>query len=207
VLGLVSIIILFVQHQPRHPATARPPADLGRRCRTNNRSPPGPALLPASTARKGCAVAAQPRGKAAPTAPSYLRAAEVADILHVSPKTVSRWAKEGKLPFLKTLAATAATPEPRSASWPRDCARRRPPRRRGVVAGRRSYRAWPAIHGTDGATRHRTSLTKTGRPGLRHPSRRAAPWPRPASWIAAEPTAGWLAYAEAWPSTSTWTPR
>ena len=25
------------------------------------------------------------------------------DILHVSPKTVSRWAKEGKLPFLKTL--------------------------------------------------------------------------------------------------------
>ena len=30
-------------------------------------------------------------------APSYLRTAEVADILHVSPKTVSRWAKEGKL--------------------------------------------------------------------------------------------------------------
>ena len=35
--------------------------------------------------------------------PSYLRTAEVADILHVSPKTVSRWAKEGKLPFMKTL--------------------------------------------------------------------------------------------------------
>jgi excisionase family DNA binding protein len=32
-----------------------------------------------------------------------LRAAEVADILYVSPKTVSRWAKEGKLPFMKTL--------------------------------------------------------------------------------------------------------
>ena len=48
-------------------------------------------------------MAAHPRGKAAPTAPSYLRAAEVADILHVSPKTVSRWATEGKLPFLKTL--------------------------------------------------------------------------------------------------------
>jgi len=58
-----------------------------------------------------------------------------------------------------------------------------------------------------GATRHRTSLTRTGRPGLRHPSRKAAPWPRPASWIAAEPTARWLAYAEAWPSTSTWTQR
>jgi excisionase family DNA binding protein len=56
-----------------------------------------------SAARKGCAVAAQPSAKAATTAPSYLHTAEVADILHVSPKTVSRWAKEGKLPFLKTL--------------------------------------------------------------------------------------------------------
>ena len=45
-----------------------------------------------SVARKGCAVAAQPSAKATTTAPSYLRAAEVADILHVSPKTVSRWA-------------------------------------------------------------------------------------------------------------------
>ena len=48
-------------------------------------------------------MATQPSAKAAPEPPSYLRAAEVADILHVSPKTVSRWAKEGKLPFLKTL--------------------------------------------------------------------------------------------------------
>jgi excisionase family DNA binding protein len=48
-------------------------------------------------------VAAQPRGKAAPDPPRYLHPAEVADLLHVSPKTVSRWAKEGKLPFLKTL--------------------------------------------------------------------------------------------------------
>jgi excisionase family DNA binding protein len=38
-----------------------------------------------------------------PQPPVYLRTAEVADILHVSPKTVSRWAKEGKLPFLRTL--------------------------------------------------------------------------------------------------------
>ena len=36
-------------------------------------------------------------------APSYLRPAEVADLLSVSPKTVSRWAKDGKLPFMKTL--------------------------------------------------------------------------------------------------------
>ena len=33
----------------------------------------------------------------------YLQTAEVANILHVTPKTVSRWAKEGKLPFLTTL--------------------------------------------------------------------------------------------------------
>ena len=48
-------------------------------------------------------MAAQPRSKAAPDRSSYLLTAEVADILHVSPKTVSRWAKEGKLPFLRTL--------------------------------------------------------------------------------------------------------
>lgn len=35
--------------------------------------------------------------------PTYLRTAQVADILHCSPKTVSRWAKEGRLPFLATL--------------------------------------------------------------------------------------------------------
>ena len=43
--------------------------------------------------------------------PSYLRTAEVVDILHVSPKTVSRWAKEGKLPFLKTLGGHRRYPE------------------------------------------------------------------------------------------------
>jgi len=32
------------------------------------------------------------------TEPSYLLSWEVAEILHVTPKTVSRWAKEGKLP-------------------------------------------------------------------------------------------------------------
>jgi excisionase family DNA binding protein len=43
--------------------------------------------------------------------PSYLHTAEVANILHVSPKTVSRWAKEGKLPFLKTLGGHRRYPE------------------------------------------------------------------------------------------------
>jgi excisionase family DNA binding protein len=48
----------------------------------------------------GHAVAAQRKGG---EAPSFLRPAEVADLLSVSPKTVSRWAEEGKLPFLMTL--------------------------------------------------------------------------------------------------------
>ena len=33
----------------------------------------------------------------------YIKTAEVAEILRVSPKTVSRWAKDGKLPHLITL--------------------------------------------------------------------------------------------------------
>jgi len=33
----------------------------------------------------------------------YLRAAEAAVYLNVSPKTVSRWAKEGKVPHIVTL--------------------------------------------------------------------------------------------------------
>lgn len=33
----------------------------------------------------------------------FLRTSDVARMLHVSPKTVSRWAKEGRLPHLSTL--------------------------------------------------------------------------------------------------------
>ena len=33
----------------------------------------------------------------------YLRAAEAAALLHVSPKTISRWAKEGRVPHIVTL--------------------------------------------------------------------------------------------------------
>ena len=56
-------------------------------------------------------MAAQRSGKAATDYPSYLRTAQVADLLYVSPKTVSRWAKEGKLPFLKTLGGHRRYPE------------------------------------------------------------------------------------------------
>jgi excisionase family DNA binding protein len=45
------------------------------------------------------------------TEPAYLRTIEVAGILHVSPKSVSRWAKEGKLPFLRTLGGHRRYPE------------------------------------------------------------------------------------------------
>ncbi len=38
-----------------------------------------------------------------PRPTGYLAAQEVADIFHVGPKTVSRWAKQGKLPFMRTL--------------------------------------------------------------------------------------------------------
>jgi excisionase family DNA binding protein len=52
---------------------------------------------------KGRTVTAEGKGSASVEAPSYLRTAEVAEMLYVSPKTVSRWAKEGRLPFMKTL--------------------------------------------------------------------------------------------------------
>ncbi|MGH2768356.1 MAG: helix-turn-helix domain-containing protein [Actinomycetota bacterium] len=35
--------------------------------------------------------------------PEYLRSAEVARMLLVSPKTVARWAKEDKIPCVRTL--------------------------------------------------------------------------------------------------------
>jgi excisionase family DNA binding protein len=94
--------------RPVRPAVSRVAASLvagaGPRCRDRTNAAPLRARhRNRSAERKGCAVAAQPSGKAAPDLPRYLHTAEVADILQVSPKTVSRWAKEGKLPFLKTL--------------------------------------------------------------------------------------------------------
>jgi excisionase family DNA binding protein len=41
----------------------------------------------------------------------HLRAAEAAAIMQVSPKTISRWAKEGKLPFVRTLGGHRRYPE------------------------------------------------------------------------------------------------
>ena len=56
-------------------------------------------------------MAAKRPGKATIESPTFLRTAEVADILHVTPMTVSRWAKQGKLPFMKTLGGHLRYPE------------------------------------------------------------------------------------------------
>jgi excisionase family DNA binding protein len=46
-----------------------------------------------------------------PIEPRYLRTAQVAELLHVSPKTVSRWAQEGRLPYLRTLGGHRRYPD------------------------------------------------------------------------------------------------
>jgi excisionase family DNA binding protein len=56
-------------------------------------------------------VAAPRKGTGSTETSNFLRTAEVADLLYVSPKTVSRWAKEGKLPFTKTLGGHRRYPE------------------------------------------------------------------------------------------------
>ncbi len=46
-----------------------------------------------------------------PPAPTYLHSSQVAALLHVSPKTVTRWAKQGKLPVRRTLGGHGRYPE------------------------------------------------------------------------------------------------
>ena len=53
----------------------------------------------------------RPGSRNLPLPGAYLRTSQVADILHVSPKTVSRYAKEGRLPFLRTLGGHRRYPE------------------------------------------------------------------------------------------------
>jgi excisionase family DNA binding protein len=47
----------------------------------------------------------------APSTASFLRSAEVAAILQVSPKTVARWAQHGLLPNQRTLGGHRRYPE------------------------------------------------------------------------------------------------
>ena len=48
----------------------------------------------------------------APSTASFLRSAQVAAILQVSPKTVARWAQQGRLPYQRTLGGHRRYPEP-----------------------------------------------------------------------------------------------
>ena len=45
------------------------------------------------------------------TEPKFLRTAQVAELLQVSPKTVSRWAQEGMLPYFRTLGGHRRYPD------------------------------------------------------------------------------------------------
>ena len=42
------------------------------------------------------------RTRPVPDAESFLHTSQVADLLHVSPKTIARWAKDGRLPYQRT---------------------------------------------------------------------------------------------------------
>jgi len=46
-----------------------------------------------------------------PTTERYLTTGEVGHLFHVGPKTVTRWAKTGKLPFIRTLGGQFRFPE------------------------------------------------------------------------------------------------
>ena len=63
--------------------------------------------------RTSLAASAQdPQHTPTPTPPGgYLFTSEVAELLQVSPKTIARWAKEGKLPFRRTLGGHRRFPE------------------------------------------------------------------------------------------------
>jgi excisionase family DNA binding protein len=48
----------------------------------------------------------------APRVATFLRSAQVAEILQVSPKTIVRWAQQGRLPCQRTLGGHRRYPEP-----------------------------------------------------------------------------------------------
>jgi excisionase family DNA binding protein len=52
------------------------------------------------------------RTRPVPDAEPFLFTSQVADLLHVSPKTIARWAKDGRLPFQRTLGGHRRYPEP-----------------------------------------------------------------------------------------------
>ena len=67
-------------------------------------------MRPERSSSDASAQAADPPSVTAQQA-SYLRVGEAAEILQVSPKTVCRWAMDGKLPFQRTLGGHRRYPE------------------------------------------------------------------------------------------------
>jgi excisionase family DNA binding protein len=51
------------------------------------------------------------RTRPLPDAESFLHTSQVADILHISPKAIARWAKDGRLPYQRTLGGHRRHPE------------------------------------------------------------------------------------------------
>ena len=51
------------------------------------------------------------RTRPLPDAESFLHPSHVADILHVSPQTIARWANDGRLPYQRTLGGHRRYPE------------------------------------------------------------------------------------------------
>jgi predicted site-specific integrase-resolvase len=54
----------------------------------------------------------QQSARPAPSAATFLQPAQVAATLQVSPKTISRWAQQGLLPYQHTLGDHRRYPEP-----------------------------------------------------------------------------------------------
>ena len=52
------------------------------------------------------------RTRPLPDAEPFLHTSHVADLLHVSSKTIARWAKDGRLPYQRTLGGHRRYPEP-----------------------------------------------------------------------------------------------
>jgi excisionase family DNA binding protein len=67
-------------------------------------------MRPERSSSAASAQAADPPS-VTPRPSSYLRVGEAAEILQVSPKTVCRWAMDGKLPFQRTLGGHRRYPE------------------------------------------------------------------------------------------------
>jgi len=51
------------------------------------------------------------RTRPVPDAESFPHSSQVVDILHVSPKMIARWAKDGRLPYQRTLGGHCRYPE------------------------------------------------------------------------------------------------